>query len=278
MSNNGSTSAADVVRKARRRAKFQAVRSALAAIFGLMLLSAAGGFAWGMWEEVSASPQKYRAVYAGKGASLLSAWSAKLARLIARMQPDEKESPPERPPASSRPATVVASNPSKPGPSRTISTQREPPTTDPGLVLPDPDLPLDPDADIPEPSDPEPWRTEPKTTGDPPPLPPPARLTKETEPATKIPGLDPRVAEALEKAHKSFDTAWKYHQKARPEAPPSGRDAANKMAIQYLKLAKQHYEAVLQQKIPADLRERIQSRLVDLNGLLYWSLKMSSIK
>ena len=260
MSGNGVPSEGEVVCKARRRAKFHVVRTMLAVVLALMSLAAAGGFAWGMWEEVGKSPKDYRFVFARKNATVFAKWSARMARLLARLQYEEKQSFSDRQPASSESGTVVASARSRPETTSTVPVLHQPRTTDASPVPPDMDIPVVSGTDLHEPFVPKSAGTEPKATDDLPPPLPPTSVPKDPGTTAKPPRPDPKVAEVLENAHKNFDIAWKYHQKARPGAPPAGRDAANKLAIQYLKLAKQQYESVLQQKIPADLRARIQSR------------------
>jgi len=84
---NGSASANSIVREARQRRKSRTVKRALGLIFSLMFFAAAGGFAWGMWDEVGTAPDKYAALEAGDDAELVTTWSVRAANYIAGLIP-----------------------------------------------------------------------------------------------------------------------------------------------------------------------------------------------
>lgn len=248
--------------RAARRARFRAVKSALVIVFTLMFLAGAAGFARGMWERVSAEPQKYAKLKARDGAPWHVRWAADTAAWLAeiKLKPAERPRPdgisrntePEHPPPArtGNPNHTASHDPSRPD-----SRLPEPPDTEP--------QPKDPTVKVPTPPD---------TTGQP-------ILPKDPpRPLPTSSGLDRDTADLLEKAHKAFDTAWACHLKSRPDAPESGRDAATKSAIKYLKESKDLYERVLARKIPRDVRTRIEDRLVNLNALLYWSYKHSRVR
>ncbi len=263
MPENGSASANSIVRKARQRVKFRTVKWALGLIFSLMFFAAAGGFAWGMWDEVGTAPEKYAALKARDDAEFASAWSVRAANYIAGLQTKG------------------------PGPDTDTLARRD---REPFHRLPKPDTPRtapEVDPKHTEPVKPPPEHTDPKHTD---PVKPPPEHTdpKHTEPAkpptqkpapiAAEPRLDKTTNELLQKAHRAFDTAWKYHLKARPDAPSRGRDAANKKAIKYLEESRKYYLAVLKRKIPPDIRKRIENRVVPLQRMLYWAYKHSRIR
>ena len=236
------------------------MRRAMLTVAALMFLAGAAGLVHGMWAEVAAARETYAGLKLGNSATFPARWSVKAAAFFVGLQ-TEKPTPADNtgilPPEDAGP---------EPAPRDTNPKHGKPvdrrPSDDPKHRHT-----FEPDPVDPEPKDPPPIDTAPHKT-DPPKLP-----DKGPKPLPTGLALDKRTNALLDKAHKVFDTAWKHHLKSRPSAPARGRNAATKKAIKYFNEAKKLYQAALKRKIPADLRRKIERRLVDLNGRLYWSYK-----
>ena len=248
------------------------MRTALLVIAALMFLAGGLGFAWGMWEEVALAPEEHAHLQPGDGMPLLDRWSVRAAAYVAGMQmekrgttarglPGPESVPPDTgaqqdplvdPPT---PANAHPSHTEDPKQPRhgTVGDNNHEPKHDPKLRKTDPEPKV-------------------RDTGQPPPpvasqkLPPPVRVGR---------GLDAKSRQMLDKAHVTFTTAWKYYLKSRPEAPARERDAAARQAIRYFVAARKRYQAVLRRDISADMKTRIEARLVQLNRALFWTNKFS---
>lgn len=270
-----SVSAAPVVKAARRRARFQAVKGALRTTLGLVFLALAAGFAVGMWDEVATAPGHYADVE--RRAGLLGRLAASSAHLLASFHhtpslPDEppsevaivNEEPRSHRAPSSRKQTPAGGNITEP-------EGQEPKTTD--VDRKDPGEIQDPDVGTLHADDPA---GDDDSSGD-----------TERVPSIKIPrktprrlptqgDMDAKSRRMLDKAHEYFETAWKHYQKTRPEAPNRDRGVAAREAIAYFKAARAEYEAVLKRDIPKPIQKKIEDRLVLLNRALFWTNKFSS--
>jgi hypothetical protein len=106
---NVSINADGVLRRTRRRVRFRAVLAGLGVVFTFLLLAAAAGFGYGMWEEVDVAPMKYAEQTSEKDAAALELWSVETGKWIAAVQGYEAKPPPgelamaERPDPPSQP-------------------------------------------------------------------------------------------------------------------------------------------------------------------------------
>jgi len=288
MSQGDGAPAGEIISKVRRRASASSFSSWLSILLSLMFFAAIGGFVWGMWEQVAAAPLHYQHLRVKEDGFTVAGLSGRAAHLIVFFQ--EKLSGRADGDQLTRHAEDTGSPPLPPPPeSPSVPTVPRPEPTSTETPVPDPITDLTPDVEPdptpgPEPDptpgpeppvEPGPGPTEPVHTPD---VVPELPKVQPPPPVPAKPTLGPKVRETLDKAHKAFDIAWKYHLKARPEAPSRGRDAANRKAIRYLKISRKLYEAVLKQKISKNIRERINRRLVELNRTLYWSNKMARIR
>ena len=253
MSEHEQASFSPVVKEARGQGRLCSVGSTMRAVFGLTLLAALCGFVWGLWEEVAGAPTEYASRKLADEMGPLQQWAVKAGKLIASLQGGEQE------------------------PEPTHAAAPEAPELEP-LQLPEwePTGPIEPPPDdrAEEPSEslgPEAHRPQPMRTD--PVKPPPRRRT-----VRWARGLDPKADELLDKALAAHETAWKYYNKSGPDAPAAGRDAATKQAIIHLKRARDLYRALLERKLPDDVRKVLEGRVTQVQRALYWCTKFSGVK
>ena len=82
----------------------------------------------------------------------------------------------------------------------------------------------------------------------------------------------------VNRANKAYDAAWNLQSQAGPEAPPAGRTAAAKQALKLLAQCQATFETVLARKISDSLRQRIENRLRDVQGQIYWYNKLTPVE
>jgi hypothetical protein len=243
-----------------------------------------------MWQEVGSHPEAYRHRQVESDRSTLELWSIKAGHYLA----DLKLGKPERPDLFAQAYDNEGNNPPTPddmastesnSPKPTLPPNEEgsikasgpphasaQPTSQPDTDAADPDVVRGPSYDdLPLPKLP-----------DAPAIEFPKDLTvpklPETSPEPDRDGLDKKSRELLERAHKAFDIGMQHHKKAMPNAPQAGRRAALSKTIQYLKEAKKCYEAVLNTRPSKEFQKRLENRLMDVNRILYWAYKHSSVR
>jgi len=250
------------------------------------LLATISGFCWGMWQEVGSHPEAYRHRQVESDRSTLELWSIKAGHVLADWQLGKLG-----PPDAGATAWAPTDNASSHGSGRTSLTQgsRKPRTPIPpprdserARPLDTPRIPrvpdLSPDTDA---TDPDTIQGPSEADLVPPKLPhrpaveepalPPLVKPVERPPDPVQDGLNRKSRELLERGHKAYDIASQHHQKAMPNAP--NRQAALRQTIAYMKEAKRCYEEVLNHRPSKQLQRRIENRLVDINGILYWAHK-----
>jgi len=276
-----------IVRKARSRARFCAVRRAMTIILALTFLAAASGFCWGMWDEVSAAPQTYADVPCHSGVPFLERWSARAATIIVDLRGDIQGRKGINELAWGEVRSELEGEPT-PGSRRTPFRRPGPRTTrPPGQAADDPpDVPLprypeqvaDPAVDL------NPTHQGDNTGGtttvkpDVAHLDPAHRKPVKPVPVRTAPKLDKKTREMLTLANETCQRAWGYYRMAGPMAPAGGRDAAGRKAIKFFNLSKKRYEALLKRKLPGKLRKEIEDHFLAINRALYWTYKHTRVK
>jgi hypothetical protein len=273
-----------VIAKARRRTLWRSVGRACRVLFALVFFAALGGFAWGAWEEVGRVPERYASLTPGPGAAVLDRWSVRAARLMVSMRKDREAPPHEGRRIAGRTAPRHSPDTtSRPEPPARV--EPEPPPSNPPIKPPEPDGPEYNDREsVPEPPEFK-MPDKPRYPARPPTF-HQKRLDRQdkeprhaSQPTYKPePGIDEKTQAMLDKAHKVFQTAWKYHKKAAPTAPAAGRNAARRTSIKYFERARDLYQAVLKRKLPKDLHKRISDRIVFIQGRIYWAYKHSVVR
>jgi hypothetical protein len=257
---NKSGSADSVVRRTQRRMKFQTVAAGLRVVFAFLLLSALGGFSYGMWEEVKVTPERYAAREFEGGAAYLEHWSVKTGRLIAAAQGVEADSYLSR---NDLARAEEPGSPIRPEPARLDPTA---PPADPTEPKPDP-KPVDPLDLLKKYPDPPPERR-PE-----PPSHPPVRPERPTPP-NRHPGMDAKTAELLKKAREARRIGLKHYEKAGPDAPSRKiRIEATILTLKYLKPAQLYYEAALKRKMGKRDRDSAVAELSSIQRRIFWCHK-----
>ena len=223
----------------------------LGVVFTFLLLAAAAGFGYGMWEEVDVAPMKYAEQTSEKDAAALELWSVETGKWIAAVQGYEAKPPPGELAMAERPDP-----PSQPKPElRDTSRPRQTP------VEPDP-KPRNPGG-----TDVKPTLT-PKPRTDPVVIRRPITPKRRTNPRTI-----PIASGPLKKARAERAIALKYYKKAAPTAPSRGRIPAAKLTLKHLKRAQGLYDIALKGKLSKVNRQRANAELTEIQRLMFWCHK-----
>jgi len=260
---NGSGSADSVVRRTRRRMKFQTVAAGLRVVFAFLLLSALGGFGYGMWEEVAVTPERYATREFEGGAAYLEHWSVKTGRLIAAAQGVDVDLGLFRDDLAK---VEEPGPPIRPEPERLDRTK---PPADPVEPKPDP-RPVDPLDLLKKYPDPPPERK----PG--PPSRPPVRPEPRPRPTppNRRPGMDAKTAELLRKAREARRIGLKHYENAGPDAPSRKiRIDATILTLKYLKPAQLYYQAALKRKMGKRDRDSVGAELAGIQRRIFWCHK-----
>ncbi|MFH1731985.1 MAG: hypothetical protein ABIF82_10105 [Planctomycetota bacterium] len=276
MSEGRRAASEEIARRAQRRSRFQAAWAGIKTIFTFALLAGLCGFAYGMWEEVGAAPDKYAARVPDEDMGSLRHWSAKAGILIANLRGGraERSAPHDTLARGGDPRLRLSSEPANKG-------LAEPTQEELDALLRELDaqagkfddsesLAPEPGSEEPEPKPPAPKPEPVNHVG---PKPPPVAEPR----GRKLPpSMDAKTAELLEKARNARKTAMQHYQGARPEAPPNGRDAATRQTLVYLKAAQKYYEAALNGKMSSDERKRASAEITSVQRHMYWCHKFLS--
>jgi len=277
MSEGKRAASEEIAWRAQRRSRSQATWAGIKTAFTFALVAGLCGFAYGMWEEVGGAPDKYASRIPDEDMGSLQHWSAKVGILIANLRGG-------RAGRSDLNGTLARGSGPRPRLNSEAANKGLAELTQEELdallreldaearELEDSES-LDPKRAPGEPEPkPEPRKPEPANHVGPKPPPRPAPRPKPRRPKLP-PGMDAKTAELLEKARKARKTAMQHYQKARPEAPPNGRDAATRRTLTYLKAAQKYYEAALKGKMSRGERKRASAEITSVQRHMYWCNK-----
>lgn len=243
-----------IVRRTRRRVKFQAVFAGLKTVSTFLVLAAIAGFGYGMWTEVAASPEQYAKRRSDNDINYLEHWSVKAGKLIATMQgcKTEYSMPRKEIAKAEHPEPPVHVEPERPN---TVEPRRDPlvPKPEPGHL------------DVrPQPPKPQPPKPQPPKPRPPKPRPPKPRPGS---------GEDARTAQLLKAARSERARALNFCEKAGPTAPSKGRIPATVEALKHLKRAQVLYQNVMKRKMKPSDRQRASTELTEIQKLMFWCHK-----
>jgi len=280
MSDDKRAASEEIAWRAQRRSRSQAAWAGIKTIFTFALLAGLCGFAYGTWEEVGAAPDKYASRIPDEDMGSLQHWSAKAGIFIANLRGGRAgRSDPNDTLARGRgPRPRPNSEPANKGLAEL--TQEE---LDALLRELDAEARKLEDSESLDPK-PAPGEREPKPPSRKPepvnhvgPKPPPRPAPGPQPRGRKLPpGMDAKTAELLGKARKARKIAMQHYQKARPEAPPNGRDAATRRTLRYLKVAQKYYEAALKGKMSRGEHKRASAEITSVQRHMYWCNKFLS--